>query len=388
LKGFTPDDLAPHFERVESTIGVEPAKWDYLSGCARVVKRGCDALGYSQHGPLPRNAPDCDGQGLCVFGCPTDAKRSTNVSYVPLALQNHATLFYRARVKKLLIENGRARGVVAESVARRRQEPVKRRLTIRAKAVVVSCGTYGTPTLLMKNGLEGSSGQLGQNLSLHPAVGVVAELDERLDGWNAIPQGYSVWALHNQGLMLEGGFMPLSTTTTMFGFVGPAFTRLMERYNHLAMFGVMVEDTSRGRVRLNRRGQPLVTYNLNGADLAALKRGIEVLSEIFFAAGALKVLPPVHGHEQLAGLPDLERFRRARIRPMDLSLSAYHPLGTARLGVSRRSSVVGSDHQVFDVPGLYIVDGSSVPSSLGVNPQLTIMALATRAAGMLAARLV
>jgi choline dehydrogenase-like flavoprotein len=84
---------------------------------------------------------------------------------------------------------------------------------------------------------------------------------------------------------------------------------------------------------------------------------------------------------------ELAAFRRATIRPWDLDLSAYHPLGTARMGIDPASSVIGPDHQVHDTPGLYVVDGSAVPTPLGVNPQVTIMALATRAAERIAAAL-
>jgi choline dehydrogenase-like flavoprotein len=95
---------------------------------------------------------------------------------------------------------------------------------------------------------------------------------------------------------------------------------------------------------------------------------------------------PVAGFDVL-GADDLPAFRRARIRPWDLDLSAYHPLGTARMGRDPASSVVGPDHQLHDVGGLYVVDGSAVPTALGVNPQITIMALATRAAEKIAAAL-
>jgi choline dehydrogenase-like flavoprotein len=75
------------------------------------------------------------------------------------------------------------------------------------------------------------------------------------------------------------------------------------------------------------------------------------------------------------------------VQPWDLDLTAYHPLGTARMGVDASSSVVDANHQLHDCPGLYVVDGSAVPSSLGVNPQVTIMALATRAAEKVASAL-
>lgn len=387
LREFSPDLMAPHFEKVEHVLRVEPAKWKHLGGCARVIKQGCDALGYQGHGPLKRNAPDCEGYGWCCFGCPSDAKRSTNVSYVPLALQNNANLFTGAKVTRILVDQGRACGVEAEAYARPDASHRTRRLTINAKVVVVACGAYWTPTLLLQNDLANSSRQLGRNLSLHPAAGMIAEFDEAINGWDAIPQGYYIDEFADRRIMFEGAFVPLDMFTSAYGGFGRELTRLMERYNHLAMFGVMVKDSSRGRVRLSPTGKPWITYNVNRADTKALKEGLVRLAEIFFAAGAETLYPSVHGFEKLNGFRDLERFRRAKIRATDLTLSGYHALGTARMGSNPTRSVVGPNHETHDIPNLFIVDASSVPSPLGVNPQVTIMAMATRAAEQITKKL-
>ena len=108
-----------------------------------------------------------------------------------------------------------------------------------------------------------------------------------------------------------------------------------------------------------------------------------MLAQIFFAAGARRVHLPVAGFD-VFGPDDLPALRRARLRPWDLDLSAYHPLGTARMGRDPASSVVDPDHQLHDVQALYVVDGAAVPTALGVNPQVTIMAMATRAAEKIA----
>ncbi len=378
LNEMTVDHMAPYFERVEAILGVAPTPTAILGGCARVVARGAEQLGY-RHLPLRRNAPACDGQGVCCFGCPTDAKRSTNVSYVPMALKAGAELYPGVKAERIVIEDGRAVGVVARTAS-------GRTLTVRARSVVVACGTLVTPILLMRNRLAGRSGQLGANLSIHPACGVFAEMNERVAAWQGVPQGYAIEEFADQGLMFEGVATPLELTAALMPQVGPRLIELAEGYDRIASFGFMVADTSRGRVR-RVRGRTVVTYNLNDADLARIKRGIDILARVYFAAGARVVLPPVHGFDELRGEADLARLRDARIAARDLSLSAYHPLGTARMGPDPRSSVVDADHQVHDTPGLYVIDGASVPSSLGVNPQLTIMALATRAADRLAARL-
>jgi choline dehydrogenase-like flavoprotein len=380
LLDFSPESLAPFYERVERAMEVAPGDPKHLGGSARVVARGAEKLGY-RHRALLRNAPECDGQGVCCFGCPTDAKKSMNVSYVPLALRAGANLFTECRVDRILTEGGRAVGVEASLAG-------GGTLRVRARAVVVACGTLLTPVLLAKSGLCGTSGQLGRNLSIHPAVGVYATFDESLKGYDAIPQGYAVEQFHEEGILLEGAFTPLDYGAGAIMLLGHRYMEVMAAYERLACFGMMIEDTSRGRVwPVPGTSRPFVSYMLNDRDVARIKRGTEILCRIFLAAGARVVLPNVFGHDEITGEADLRRFRAATFAANDFEILAYHPLGTARLGVDPRTSVVGQDHQAHDVPGLYVMDGAAVPSSLAVNPMLTIMALATRAAQKLAGTL-
>jgi hypothetical protein len=376
LHALAPAAMVPYFDRVEAVLEVARAKPELLGGNGRVIARGANALGLVHHGPLLRNAPACDGQGVCCFGCPTDAKRSTNVSYVPLALRAGAELFTAARVGRILVEGGRARGVVATSGGHT--------LTVRARAVVVACGALLTPLLLADNGVRAA--QLGKNLSIHPACGALAEFDEPIASWRGIPQGYMIEDLHDEGILYEGAAVPLEFSMTMTPLIGPELVRLAEAFDRVASFGFMVEDTSRGSVH-QIGGQLVVRYWLGDADVAHLKRGLDVLAQIYFAAGARRVHFPVAGFDVLASVDDLAAFRRANLHAWDIDVTAYHPLGTARMGVDAQSSVIDADHQVHGAPGLYVVDGAAVPTAIGVNPQVTIMALATRAADRIAAAL-
>jgi choline dehydrogenase-like flavoprotein len=146
----------------------------------------------------------------------------------------------------------------------------------------------------------------------------------------------------------------------------------------------MVSDTSRGSVR-ERAGRPQVRYDLNADDTAAFKRGIELLTELYWAAGARAVYPPVAGIDELRD-GDSRALRERELRPRDLTLMAFHPLGTARADARPQHGVVDADLKLHGVESLYLADASVVPSSLGVNPQITIMALATRLAFHLAGK--
>ncbi len=384
LTGFTEAALAPYFEAVEAELGVAPSSPEALGAAARIIARGCDALGYSHH-PLARNAPGCDGQGLCCFGCPTDAKRSTNVSYVPRALDHGAQLVTGLRIDRVLVEGDAAVGV--EGLATVGPSGVAQRVTVRAKVVVLACGALATPVLLEQSGLCQGSGQLGRNLSIHPASAGLAVFDESVQPTRAVPQGYAVDEFAGEGLYFEGAQTPLDlTAATLTGF-GPAYVSLMEQFDRTLTFGFMVKDTSRGRVTAGAGGAPRITYRVGEGDRAKLQRGFGLLARIFFAAGAREVHLPVLGHERLGSLRDVEALEAATVPARHMDLSAYHPLGTARLGVNPLTSVVGPNHEAHDVINLFISDGSAVPSSLGVNPQVTLMALALRAADAVHQRL-
>ncbi len=381
---FSSDGLAPYYERVEAMLGVAPASPLHVGAIGGIIARGADHLGYSHH-VLARNAPDCDGQGVCCFGCPTGAKRSTDVSFVPAALARGADLVTAARVDQVDLVGGRARGVtatLAPDAAGRRP-----RLTVRAEAVVIACGTLMTPLLLDRSGACRVGGQLGKNLSIHPATKVLALFDDRVDQWSGIPQGYAIDEFAAEGLMFEGGSLPLDVAALGVPWTGRRFMDLMEEYAHLATFGFMVKDTSRGSVRRGPGASPLVIYDMNERDRALMQRGIGILCEVYQRAGARRVLPLVAGHDEVRGADGLARLRAARLAPGDVEVTAFHPLGTCRLGVDPARSCIGPDHEAHDVAGLYVCDGSAVPSSLGVNPQMTIMALALRAAEIIDARL-
>jgi len=263
LAWFSGDAMAPYYARVEAMLRVERARFELTGGVGRVVARGAEKMGL-RHRPVDRNAPDCDGQGVCCFGCPTGAKRSTDVSYVPGALERGAQLVTAAHVDGIDVVAGRARGVRARLAS-------GKRLRVKAEAVVVAGGALMTPLVLRQAGVCTSSPALGKNLSIHPATKTLALFEETIDMAHGIPQGYSIDELEHEGIMFEGGSVPLEIMGVSVPWVGKRFVDLMARYRNLALFGFMIEDTSRGEVRPGAGGSPLILYSMNRRDAARMQ---------------------------------------------------------------------------------------------------------------------
>ncbi|MFZ5757540.1 MAG: GMC family oxidoreductase N-terminal domain-containing protein [Pseudomonadota bacterium] len=385
LSEFTPENMAPYFELVEDVLKVQPAEPKYVGEIGNVIATGARRIGMKEMRPLTRNAEGCDGQGLCQFGCPTDAKQSTNVSFIPRALERGAFLYTGYRADTLLRDGDRVTGVVAHG-----RDASGRRitLTLKARATVVSMGALLTPNFLRANGIRNR--WLGNNLSIHPAGAVTAWFPDREFGNSlTIPQGYGVYDLKDEGLMFEGGTIPFVGHGILNPLQAEDFVRFTERYQQTAYFGIMVKDTSRGKVRRGfSRDLPLITYSMNARDFELFRKGIDLLAKMYFAAGAKEVcLPGLSRMTVLRSEAELAAFWATKPGPRQFMVSAYHPLGTARIGASADQGVCDSAHRVWGVDGLYVMDGSSVPTSLGANPQVTIMAMATRAARMLGDRL-
>lgn len=383
LADFTPAEMAPYFDAVETMVGVEEASASAVGPLYDTVRKGAAALGYRDVHRLHRNATGCDGQGLCQFGCPTDAKRSTNVSYVPAALNAGAVLYAGFKAERILRDGNRVTGVTGTG---RRADGSAVRLTIKAPNVIVSMGTLYTPIFLQDQGVRNP--HLGRHLTVHP-TGLVGGIVDGVDFMNerSIPQGVGMGDLGHEGIRFEGATPPLSVYGAGARLSGAAFRKTMEAYPNTAFFGFMISDKSEGRVLRGPQGRPIVTYSVDKGDLKKYVKAMSVAARIMFRAGAHTVnMFTGLKNPLLASERELDAWETRKWKARDFNMSAYHPLGTARLGATPLLGVCDADHRVFGWEGLYVMDGSNIPSSLGVNPQITIMAMAVRAAQKLATR--
>ncbi len=380
LEGFDEETLAPYFDRVEKVLHVKPVPREIIGSNAEVFERGVRALGL--HGaPLRRNIEGCRGCGVCVFGCPSDAKQAMHLSYLPLAEQAGAVIYARCEARNIMIEGRRVRGVEAAILGPDKEPGSRGRLRVRADRVVLACGALHTPLLLRKNRVGLGSGQVGKNLALHPALGISATFKEPLYHWRGTLQSYYVDQLHlSDGVMIEVTTIHPAMALSAAKAVGPELKHFLADLPFRASAGLFVSDTCTGEIAaLPGFRRSLVLYNLSRFDAARLLRGMSLVAEIFFAAGAIAVHTNLPGLERVTSPAELKDLKNApRWQPGDLHLAAFHPVGTCRMGPDPANSVVGLNGQVHGVEGLYVADASLFPTCVGVNPQETIMALATK----------
>jgi choline dehydrogenase-like flavoprotein len=352
------------------------------------LRQGCEALGY-QWRLLPRNAARCDPDqcGHCVYGCRHGGKQSTAVTYLYDAQRSGNTrIIVHCRVDRVLFADGRVTGVAA--MATDPASGAQHEVEVRAPVVVAAAGALHSPALLMRSGL--SLPALGRHLFLHPTALVAGGYDERIEPWTGPPQtilceefGY---LRNNYGFRLEAAPGHPGTMAQAAPWLGARQHReFMQLAGQCSAFIVLVRDRDGGTVRLSRRGQPVIDYLPGRQEIDHLKQGMAAAVRIHLAAGARQVLT-LHTrglYLRLSGRGDVQageefcrRIARHRVDRNWCTLYSAHQMGTCRMGRNARTAVCDADGQVFGMRGLFIADASAFPASSGVNPMITVMALA------------
>jgi choline dehydrogenase-like flavoprotein len=393
VEGLTSRTLAPHFEAVERRLSIRPDRLEDVNANNRVLWDGCERLGWSK-ALVPRNVNGCLRLGYCGMGCPVDGKASMDRTYLPDAVAAGARVY--ANVKALRIETSGRRALAVSGEVRDPDTdlPTGRRVTVRPRAVVVAGGAINTPELLLRSGL-GRGGLVGRRTFLHPVVASVALFPRPIEGWQGAPQSVasSHFAERDQGRM--GFFIetapvhPMLAATALGGFGAPHAEVMARLGSAQALIALCLdgfhEGDEGGTVSLREDGRPRLDYPISPALWEALRAGNKAMARIQLAAGAERVLslhdPPL----ELRAERDVALLDGAPWEPMRVSLFSAHAMGGCAMGKNPARSVVGSTLRHHDLDNLWVVDGSVFPTSLVVNPQLTIFALARWAAEGIAA---
>jgi choline dehydrogenase-like flavoprotein len=390
LLGLTEAGFAPHVERVWREIHATPSDRAHRSRNAHRLEVGAARLGWAGEA-MARNVRGCANLGLCNLGCPTGAKQSALLTWVPRAERAGARVVPGVRAERVVVESGRVRAVEA-----RRLDPATgapgEALRFEAPCAVLAAGVLETPALLLRSGLAPRGA--GRALQFHSSVYVSARFREPVLGFYGPTMGFAVTEFSDvhghrgPGFMLENASASPATTASSLPGFGAAHARAMEALPFLARAVVVLRDRTRGELALDRRGAARIAYDLVPEDRARLREAVRQAARLYFAAGADEVWPPVNGIGPMRSEADLAALDAADFAPRALSLLyAVHLFGGAAMGATRARGACDETGRVWDVDGLYVADASAFPTNTGANPQVTIMANALRiAAGIAATR--
>ncbi|HEX9891146.1 MAG TPA: GMC family oxidoreductase, partial [Actinomycetota bacterium] len=387
---FTGDDFEVATKTVEDRIHVTTAE-STPSRRDRIMQAGLEAIGLGAE-VIPRDVEDCpqdDQCGSCLMGCRRRAKNGTAVTWLVDAAQAGARIAAGASVDRVLIEGGRAVGVEATLAGRP--------LTVRARAVVLACGALNTPGVLQRSGVRRKA--VGANLFLHPVTAVWGRFSEPVRPWAGVAQArYADTSAdldgQGYGYRLETAPIHPALPGALLGWDGAgAFRKRLSQLPYLAPLGILLRDRDPGRALVRGDGRPYWRYRLSPRDQAHLRAGVHRGAEVLAAAGAEEIfastaVPLSWNGDSGEPLPAfLERVDAAGYGPNRTTYVSFHQMGTARMGADRKRAVVDAENRVHGVSGLYVMDASCFPTSSGVNPMVTIEAIAHRGASILAALL-
>ena len=387
LCGFG-DALQPSLDAVCARLHVDtdesclnPQNQMLLDGCRRMNIHAA---------PIPRNVDGCGDArlcGYCGFGCQRGAKRSTLKTYLQDAFDAGAQIVVRCAAQRVLIENGRATGV--EGIVQGAQGRTHR-VVVRSKIVGVAAGAIHSPALLLRSGVDNPN--IGRHLRLHPASATFGRYPQPIESWFGTMM--AVYSDEFHDLDGHGYGFKIETPPAHAGLWGLGLPwrsgrqhkELMTRAAHLAAFLVLTRDRGSGRVTIDRHGRPILHYRLSPHDARHFRRGLVETLRLHVAAGAEEISGPFSGMTPYRtggrdSLDDyLERIARMSLAPNRCMLFSAHQMGACRMGRDRRVSVTDANCESHDVKGLFVPDASAFPTASGVNPMITIMAIAHKSA--------
>jgi len=398
LNDLTTNTMEPWFKTVEQQLSISP--WLVTANeNNQVLAKGMEKLGWSSS-RIPRNVKGCGNLGYCGMGCPLDAKQSMLVTTIPAALTAGATLISRARVNKFNFANGMINSVTVDALDAKGAKTSGSNITIRGGHFVLAAGAIGSPAVLLRSVAPDPYAVLGKRTFLHPVTVSAAYMPYVVKGFSGAPQSvYSDHFLWRDGVTGELGYKlevpplhPLIVSSFVPGH-GQTHRKLLQQFPNMQATLALHRDgfhpqSVGGSVELNKNALPVLDYPVDDLFLRSAKDSYLRMAEVQFAAGA-KQVQPMHSDARLYNKwsKAKQAIEQLSMDKLKLTIFSAHVMGGCIMGSNEKTSVVNSYGRHHQISNLNIIDGSVFPTSLGVNPQLSIYALAKRNATRLAENL-
>lgn len=397
IEGLGPDDLAEWFDLVEDRLSIKP--WTDHNANNDLLARGAEKLGW-KWGPIARNVKDCDGHGFCGLGCPVAAKQSMDQTTIPAALEAGARLVTRVRAETLEWSGDRVTGVLGVALDASGVRPTGRRVRLQAPHVVLAAGAIQSPALLLRSKVPDPHQLVGRRTFLQLHNYSLARMRQDIQPFFGAPQSIYCYE-HTFGDGVSGppgfnmevvGAQPLVSMMFWKG-MGESLAEFAKEYPRLHILVSQIrdgftDDSRGGVVRLRSDGAGVLDYPLTDFVKSGIRRSYLAMAECQFAAGAVSVHPASSDARPYRSWDEARRgIGSLVLRSPNVYVNSTHPLGGCAMGGDPRTAVVGVDGRHHQLGNLTVLDGSVFPTSLGVNPQETIYALAARNAMLLAERI-
>lgn len=381
---LTAENMKPHFDEVAKRFNMKT--WEGAPNENNdILARGLKKLGIEAN-VIPRNVKDCYNLGYCGMGCPVNAKQSTLITTIPSALSMGATLFHNLKAEKVNHKNGSVKELVCHALDRFCSGKTGRKVKIKAKKYVLSAGAVGTPAILLRSEIPDPNKLIGKRSFFHPVTASAGFYPDGVDGFYGAPQSiYSDHFLYNRGT--EMGYKlevapihPVLLSNAILKHGQDHFNFIKELPNLSAVISLcrdgFHEQSKGGEIHLRSDGSPEIRYEFTDYFKKTLRHSLMTNTEIQFAAGATKVYPVHKFAKKYETFKEAKAFiNSASMEPRTMSVLSAHAMGGAGMGNNENTSVTDLKGKVRRTENLYVLDGSLFPTSLGVNPMMSIFGL-------------
>lgn len=356
---------------------------------AMILKNACDSAGYLG-AANERNCIECATCGNCHLGCHYETKQDmlNTCIYETINLDNSKKfrIYSNCDIRKINYEGDRATGVEGK-FTQKGQERFS--ITVNAKVIILAAGSIASSSLLLSNNI--ATGKAGKGLAFHPSALLIGKFKEEIRASEGIPMAYACHEFSILNNISQGGYMLESIFTPIYQFSLqlPRKTlgqnqqgNLMNDFHNYAMAGVMVRDEPTGSITISDRGNPEIHYKLGDHEIDYLTDGLKKLAELYFNSKAEKIYTGHSQINQLNNLNDVNSLVNAIKNEhangtLNMKLGSAHPQGGNKMGSDSSSCVVDKNCKVYGFENLFVCDASVFPTALGVNPQVTVMVLAS-----------
>jgi choline dehydrogenase-like flavoprotein len=374
------EEVDARVAQVLRALGATEIPKERINANNEALRRGADALGWSYRVSM-HNRAECSACGYCMLGCAYNRKHNAALSFLPRAIAAGASIL--ADATALRIEGPADNRRVVCELRYASGQASGQTAIIEAKRVIVAAGALDSPALLLRSRMGGP--RVGRGLRLHPAAPVSAIFSDPVVAWRGLPQSVVVDEFASFARNGYGGWLFLPSAANVPGLasivtpgLGAAHRERMLALPHTASASVLLHDETEGRVRSGAGGRPVASYWPRSEDRRELHRGVMALARLYLAAGAERVhlpymeAPTIRSETELRSAMNAARPERYRF-----TLNSVHPQSSLPMGADAELGAVSPEGEVWGAPGVYVADASIFPTSIGVPPQVTIMALAT-----------